>query len=201
MENSQQIPDDKDRSLPWKLIPRTIFALLGAAIAPAIIVLIIGFGGSLSSVLFNNGETLRDGNWTSFFAIVVVILIISSLHVIILGIPAFIMGWYFKTIRWWTSIVVAFFVGALPTAIFLWPLKYPELQSTSSRWDGEKMVQTIIKGVPTVTGWTDWISAFTVMGLFGVSGGLVFWLIWRQHNKPASFQQADVESTDYKEAL
>jgi hypothetical protein len=46
MENSQQIPDDQDRSLPWKLIPRTILALPGAAIAPAIIILIIGLGAS-----------------------------------------------------------------------------------------------------------------------------------------------------------
>jgi LPXTG-motif cell wall-anchored protein len=48
------------------------------------------------------------------------------------------------------------------------------------------MVQTMINGVPTVTGWADWISAFTIMGLFGVSGGLGFWLIWRQRNKSAA---------------
>ena len=46
MENSQQILDDQDRSLPWKLIPRTILALPGAAITPAIIILIIGLGAS-----------------------------------------------------------------------------------------------------------------------------------------------------------
>jgi hypothetical protein len=95
-------------------------------------------------------------------------------------------GWYFKKIHWWTSMIVAFVIGALPTAIFLWPLRYPELQTTSSRWDREKMVQTMINGVPTVTGWADWISAFTIMGLFGVSGGLGFWLIWRQRNKSAA---------------
>lgn len=188
MDISQQISDHRNRSLPWKLIPRTITAFIGATIAPVIIVLIIGFGNILSPVIFNKAEALQAGNWTSFFAIVVFIAVISSLHVIILGIPAFIIGWYFKMIRWWTSIIVSFIIGALPTAFFLWPLKYPELQTTSSRWDGDKMVQTMIKGVPTLTGWMDWISAFTVMGLFGVSGGLVFWLVWRPRNKPASSQ-------------
>lgn len=186
MENNQQILDNKDRSLPWRLIPKTIFALFGAAIAPVIIVMIIGFISILSSILFNNGATLQNGNWTSFFAIVLFISVISALHVIILGIPAFIIGWYFNAIRWWTSMVTAFIVGALPTAIFLWPLKYPKLQTTSSRWNGEKIVQTMVNGVPTVNGWTDWISAFTVMVFFGVSGGLVFWLIWRDRNRLAS---------------
>ena len=183
MQIIQETSNDKNGTLPWKLIPGAILALVGAAIAPAIIALIIGLVGILGSILFSNGETIRNGNWTSFFATVVFILIISFLHVIILGIPAFIIGWYFQAIQSWTSIVAAFLVGALPTAVFLWPLKYPELQSTSSRWDGEKMLQIVIDGVPTVTGWTDWISAFTIMGLFGVSGGLVFWLIWRYSNK------------------
>ncbi len=187
-ENSQQLRDSEDRNLPLKLIPRTIFALFGAALAPSIIALVIGLV-PFFLVLLNGGKMQPDGDWTPFIAIIVIILAISSIHVIVLGIPAFIVGWYFNRIRWWTSVVVAFIVGALPTAIFLWPLKHPQLQTTSSRWDGEKMVQTMIRGVPTVTGWTDWITAFMVMGLFGVSGGLVFWLIWRPRNRSVRSEQ------------
>ena len=188
MENNQPIQDNKDRSLPWKLLPRTILALFGAAVAPSIISLIISSVGVIP-VLLNGGKIQQNGNWTPFIGLIVIIFIVSSLHVIVLGVPTFIVGWYFKRIRWWTSIVASFIIGALPTAIFLWPLKYPQLQTTSSRWDGEKMVQTMIKGVPTVTGWTDWVSAFTVMGLFGVIGGITFWLIWRERNKPISYQR------------
>lgn len=188
MENSQQVQDNKDRSLPWKLMPRTILALFGAAIAPSIISLVIGSVGVIP-VLLNGGKIQQNENWTPFIGVIVIIFIVSSLHVIMLGVPAFIVGWYFKSIRWWTSIVASFIIGALPTAIFLWPLKYPQLQTTSSRWNGEKMVQTMIGGDPTVTGWTDWVSAFVIMGLFGVSGGITFWLIWRQRDKSTSSQQ------------
>lgn len=174
--------------MPSKLIPRAIFALFGAAIAPSIIVLTIGLV-IIFLALLTGGKLQQNGDWAPFIAIIVIILVISSIHVVVLGIPAFIVGWYFNRIRWWTSIVVAFIVGALPTAIFLWPLRHPQLQTTSSRWDGEKMVQTMIQGVPTVAGWTDWITAFMVMGLFGVSGGLVFWLIWRPRNRSVRSEQ------------
>jgi len=188
LENGRQIADDKNRDLPWSLIPRTLLALFGATIAPSIVALIFSLAG-IVPMLFAGRTFQQSGNWTSFIGIIVIIFIVSSLHVVLLGVPAFIVGWYFKKIRLWTSVVVSFLIGAMPTAIFLWPLKYPELHSTSSRWDGEKMVQTMIDGVPTFTGWTDWISAFTVMGLFGASGGLVFWLIWKPRNKPELIQQ------------
>ena len=188
MENSQQTKDDKDRSLPWGLIPRTLLALFGAAITPSTIALMLSLPGIIP-ILLNSERIQQNGNWTSFIGIIIIIFIVSSLHVFFLGVPAFIVGWYFKKIFWWTSMVVGFLIGAMPTAILLWPLKYPELHSTSSRWDGEKMVQTMIDGTPTLTGWTDWVLAFTVMGLFGVSGGLVFWLIWSQRNKPASTEK------------
>ena len=139
MENIQPTASDQNRSLPWKLIPRTVLALFGAAVAPSIIALVIGLMGIILAIL-NVGKIQQNGNWTPFIAVLVIIFVVSSMHVVVLGIPAFIIGWYFKAIHWWTSILVAFLVGAVPTAIFLWPLKYPQLQSTSSRWDGEKMV-------------------------------------------------------------
>jgi hypothetical protein len=188
-ENNQQLRGYEDRTLPSKLIPRAILALFGAALAPSIIVLVIGLV-PLFLVLLNGGKIQSDGDWTPFIAIIVIIFIVSSIYVIVLGVPAFIVGWYFKKIHWWTSVIAAFVIGALPTAVFLWPLRYPQLRTTSSRWDGEKMVQTMIQGVPTVTGWTDWLSAFTIVGLFGVSGGLVFWLVWKPHNRSASSEQA-----------
>jgi hypothetical protein len=191
MPNTQLVASHKDRSLPWKLIPRTIFALIAAACAPTLIILTIGVVVIILSGPFNNTGLLQQGNWTSFLGITIVVLIITFLDVIVLGIPAFIGGWYVKAIRWRTSIVVAFLIGAVPTAIFLWPLKYPQLHSTSSRWDGEKMVHTMVDGIPTMTGWMDYIFAFTIMGLFSVSGGLAFWLIWTHHDQPDSSQQTE----------
>jgi hypothetical protein len=48
-------------------------------------------------------------------------------------------GWYFKKIHWWTSMIVAFVIGALPTEIFLWPLgilnyRQPQAGGIEKRW-------------------------------------------------------------------
>jgi hypothetical protein len=100
MPNTQLVASHKDRSLPWKLIPRTIFALIAAACAPTVIILTIGVVVIILSGPFNNAGLLQQGNWTSFLGITIVVLIITFLDVIVLGIPAFIGGWYVKAIRW-----------------------------------------------------------------------------------------------------
>src|SRR5919106_3669806 len=95
MENIQPTASDQNRSLPWKLIPRTVLALFGAAVAPSIIALVIGLMGIILAIL-NVGKIQQNGNWTPFIAVPVIIFVISSMHVVVLGIPAFIIGWYLK---------------------------------------------------------------------------------------------------------
>lgn len=143
-----------------KMILRIVVIFVIAGVVPAILPSLFFWAitGSIGSALIPLGITFG--------------------HILFLGLPAFFLGLYFKAIRWWSSISVSFVVGALPTAIYLWPLRHPMLQSTWSRWDNGKIVQTMIHGVPTATGWSDYIGSFTIMGLFGIVGGIAFWLVW-----------------------
>src|SRR5690242_12326781 len=42
---------------------------------------------------------------------------IAGAHVLVLGIPAFLLGSWLKAINWWTCIIVSFAIGGLPMAI------------------------------------------------------------------------------------
>jgi hypothetical protein len=149
-----------------KIIFKVILALFAAALVPAILpaIIFLAVTGSLISIFIP--------------------LAITFAHMVILGVPALLLGWYLHKIRWWSSLLVAFIIGATPTAILFWPLHYPALQTTASHWDGNKMVATIIDGVPTTAGWLQFISISVIAGLFGISGGVAFWLVWQYENYP-----------------
>ncbi len=76
--------------------------------------------------------------------------VLAAGHVFVLGIPSFLLGKWLNTINWWSCIIMAFLIGGLPNTIWT-------LQARSE---------------------FDW-SAFIPWGLFGVSGGFVFWLLWK----------------------
>jgi len=80
-------------------------------------------------------------------------LLVAATHIIVLGVPTFLLGIRLRAIRWWSAIIMAFVIGGLPFAISTWP-DYFRL------------------------GAAKYIYGFSVWGLFGASGGLVFWLLW-----------------------
>ena len=43
--------------------------------------------------------------------------LVAGAHVLILGVPAFLLGKRLNTIKWWTCIAMAFMIGGLPIAI------------------------------------------------------------------------------------
>jgi len=98
---------------------------------------------------------------------------ISSGYVLILGLPTYFLLRYFKIVRWWSTLVAGFILGAVPMAIFTWPLKYPGLK-TSSSVNG---VQTMIDGVPTMAGWIQFIEGVSFFGACGLVAALAFWLV------------------------
>jgi hypothetical protein len=50
--------------------------------------------------------------------IFVVTYLVAGAHVLVLGLPAFLLGQRLHAIRWWTCIVVGFVIGGLPIAIW-----------------------------------------------------------------------------------
>ena len=103
----------------------------------------------------------------------VVALALASL----VGYPIFIFLRRRSLANVWTAGIVGFVIGVVPPGVFMWPLKYPELKSTSSRGSGSDLVYTMIDGVPTAAGWLDFVFVCSAIGTLGFFTGFVFWYL------------------------
>jgi hypothetical protein len=99
--------------------------------------------------------------WGFFFAIFV--FIFSCMHMLFLGIPAFLIANRLKIIRWYTVLPASFFIGGAPYILFMWG-----------------------------TSVDLWIGVPMTMGLFGFSAGMAFWLLWRYWVMPEKDVTKDV---------
>ena len=123
---------------------KTVFSFFVVPAMPAIIV-------ACYLVLTYSTRPISDGSALAFVEIFVLAYLIAGVHVLVLGVPAFLLGKQLHAIRWWTCIITAFIIGGLPVTLWTWHDSPP----------------------------MGWQSVFLGWGLFGVSGGLVFWLLWR----------------------
>src|SRR3990167_8383211 len=87
------------------LVIRVFIGLLAAGLTPGIIAAILYFANSTQVDFIYSG--------------VITVFIISLLHVVTLGVPAFLVGWYYNRIRPWSILFISFIIGALPTAVAL----------------------------------------------------------------------------------
>lgn len=73
-----------------------------------------------SAFFFLSGSLLVIG------VVFVVTYLVAGAHVLVLGLPAFLLGQRLHAIHWWTCIAIGFVIGGLPIAIwrgsefFLW---------------------------------------------------------------------------------
>jgi len=160
-----------------KTMPKTIVAFLAAGIASVVVfyasILIYRLGSERQVASFTESQFAVTS--VIFWAILSVTmgLPIAFGHIVFLGLPAFILGWYFRTIRWWSTLIMAFIIGAVPTGVYLY--RSPSYIIESNR------------------------ELIVIMGLFGVSGGLVFWLLWRYWVCPSSPFGRPKSSSDPRE--
>ena len=126
-------------------LTRLLLAFLAAALAPALLC------GGLAFEGYSPHAAPAFGGLA---------FVVSFAYVFFLGIPAFALGWYLKAIRWWTTFLVSFVIGAAPYAIFI------GLSGGAS------------------AGWVDYLRGIITTGLFGMTGGLAFWLVWRLWIEP-----------------
>jgi hypothetical protein len=131
------------RQADYFVAEKTIASFLIVPAVPAIIVacyLVLGYAP----------RNFSDG-LPAFGMIFFLAYLIGGAHVLVLGLPAFLLGKQLHAIRWWTCIITAFMFGGLPITLWTWHNSPP----------------------------MGWQSVFVGWGLFGVSGGLTFWLLWR----------------------
>ncbi len=98
-------------------------------------------------------------------------IIVSAIHMIVLGIPAILIGMWLKVINWWSCTITGFMIGAVPQLISSW-------QSLSS------------------FGWSD----FLPVAIPGAIGGFVFWFLWRYWVQDAE-PKIDSETTHPNNSL
>lgn len=138
-------------------------SLLICSVTPALIFvtcfLLLGlFTGSIFEIIPSIPEMLA------------LVLFIAACHACILGLPLYLaIKSYFK-FTYLISAVSGFLIGAIPLAIFSWPLRYAHPGSFSS-YNG---VKHMIDGVPTMAAWLSYIQGFLAFGLLGLAGALVF---------------------------
>jgi hypothetical protein len=77
----------------------------------------------------------------------------SLVATMVFAVPTFLVLRRVKLIRWWSSVLTGFVIGALVSVVLQWPS---------------------FQGLPNPTG------NLLIYALTGCSSGLVFWLIWRR---------------------
>ncbi len=133
---------------------KIVVALFIAATTPAIICFSI-----ISSMLFIN----RPESWLEAAGAAIefgiIVFIIALIHTFIFGAPLFILGLFFKMIRWWTTLIGGFTIGFMPYTI---------------------LMLTISISLDTTKEMFPYVLAISlILSLFGVSGGISFWLLWK----------------------
>jgi hypothetical protein len=100
--------------------------------------------------------------------------LVSLMYTFLLGLPALLVGWYFRAIRWWTTLIMAFLIGAIPPTLSM--LASPIGQPAGTPiWRSTDPADLIFVA-----------SSAPMFGLMGLTGGLVFWLLWRYWVMPDS---------------
>jgi len=135
---------------PSRFLIACFAAFLCAALAPVL-------------VLFGLGENA---------GILYYALWVTSAHAILFGLPAFLYLRSKQRINFISVICAGFAIGAVPSGILLWPLTF---RDGTNAWSDD--IRTIIDGVPTWAGWTEYAQVWLYFGGLGALGGMVFWLV------------------------
>jgi hypothetical protein len=166
-----------------RTILKTIIALFITAMTPileyaCIIFLFIGL--ILLSPVAPNSQVDMSG-WSDVLIIagwmlimIVLPMPVAFLYVLLVGLPAFLVGWYFRAIRWWTTLITSFLIGAVPAVL--------TVAFLPTGWSGKTYVWQDLN----VENFFMMTSSALLMGFFSTSGGLVFWLLWRFWVSPNS---------------
>jgi hypothetical protein len=101
-------------------------------------------------------------------------LIVALAHVFILGLPLFLFLRSRMQVGLGTCAIGGFLVGAIPFGA----MTLLAMFGLQSALTGGKA--TVVDGIPTLAGWIEWLWNSGSVGLFGIAGGLAFWLAMRR---------------------
>jgi hypothetical protein len=132
------------------------------------------------------------------FSVGMLAFLVASLWIALLGLPTFFLLKRFNLVRWWSAASSGFFLAALPEALVSWPY-HPSVGSRYRAWNGHKMVDYIVNGVPTHDGWIQYLYGCYGIGFVGAASatafGVVYWLTINPNN---SSKRTRVPRTAYR---
>ena len=107
------------------------------------------------------------------------VLAVASAFVAVLGIPIFLILRWLHRARALSLSMSGFFAGAIPLAIYTWPVTSSYSgYSSGGNWYG-RYVEFFVNGNPTAYGWLNYAHGVAMFGLHGLIGGLMFFWVWR----------------------
>jgi hypothetical protein len=148
---------------------RLIIAFVAAVLAPTIALVLWYLYGQFQ--IFDSSDPYI---WVRTRRFLVICLAISLAHVVALGIPAFLVLRWRRALRWWSTLLSGFVLGAIPIGLFSWPLRYAR-PGSSATIDG---VETMVNGIPTMAGWLQYLGGVSFFGACGLLAAMVFWVVW-----------------------
>ncbi|RAP57317.1 hypothetical protein [Oleiagrimonas sp. MCCC 1A03011] len=111
--------------------------------------------------------------------------ILALAWILVLGLPTFLILKGRGCVRWWSALFSGFLLAAIPIALLGWPY-HPGGGMSFSAWDGHRMVDYVVNGIPTRAGWRQFLTSTFGFGALGSASALAFWLVWRLcgHREP-----------------
>jgi hypothetical protein len=100
--------------------------------------------------------------------------IVALAHALILGLPLFFFLRSIHRLGIASCVLAGFLVGAVPFGV----LDLISMFGVQSASTGGTPT-TIINGLPTLAGWIEYAYAVSFTGLFGLAGGVTFWVVMR----------------------
>lgn len=106
------------------------------------------------------------------------ILAFAAAHLVILGLPSFVMLQRFRSANWLTVSLTGILAGGVPIALYGWPLRNSSGNySSGGTWFGQYR-EFVINGNPTIYGWLQYAQGIAMFGLHGLVGALMFYYVW-----------------------
>lgn len=144
---------------------RLIVALVAAVLAPTL---------ALGSWYLYGQFAIFEPNdpyiWVRTSGFVASCLVVSGAHVVVLGIPAYLLMRWRGLVRWWSALLAGFILGAVPVGIVTWPL----LHARPGSYASSNGVEIMVNGIPTMAGWLQYAAGAAFFGAFGLLAAAAF---------------------------
>lgn len=147
-----------------KTAPRLIAAALVASLVPP-------------AIISGYGAVGTRGVPSGIFFIAMAAWVVGLAHILMLGLPAFILLLRYKRVSLLSLSLTGFVAGALSSGVISFPRRL-EGYSSGQDWHG-KYVELYVNGEPTQFAWLAYAESCVYMGFYGLLTAAVAWATWQ----------------------